>query len=318
MTVFTGTVQTFAMIGIREDLSDVIANIAPLDTPFYSMVKKGKAKNRTPEFIRDTLASANANNASIEGDDITTGKSILTPDRLKTIVQLFAQAVVVSDTARAVDAAGRADELKYQVAKGAKEIKRDIESRLTGNYASVLGNATTAGQSPSVEAWLVTNTSYGAGGSSGGYSGGLVSAATDGTQRTATEALMKAQIKNAWNQGGDPEIIMVGPTQKQNISAFSGIATQYRQNYGVKQATILGAAGVYVSDFGDHKIIPNRFCRDRTQLILDMTKWQVKFLQPFAVLPLARTGHAEKRLLKAELGLCCLEERASAKVADLT
>ncbi len=334
MAIQTNTVQTFAMVGIREDLTDVITNIAPTDTPFYSMAKKGKADNRTPEWLRDTLANPDPTNATIEGDDIpTTNDATSQPDRLKNVVQLFDKIVSVSDTAQAVNSAGRSNELKYQVAKTGKEIKRDIEMRLCGNYASVLGNSTTAGQCAGAEAWIATNASRGSGGAAGGYNSGtgLVAIATDGTQRTFTEALVKSAIKSAWDSGGEPSTIMVSGAKKQEFSAFTGIAALQNDVNGNNKVMIYGAADVYKSDFGMHKVIPNRFMgaaaartptnglyAGRTALILDPSTWEVKFLQPFQTLPMARTGHAERRLLKAELTLACKEERANAAVADLT
>lgn len=319
MPVPANTVQTFAMVGIREDLSDVITNIAPTETPFYSRIcRKGKAKNRTPEWEKDTLAAADGDNKTVEGDDVS-AEAAIQPERLKNVVQLFDKVVSVSSTAQAVDTAGRSNELNYQTMKKGKELKRDIEARLTDNNASVLGTASVAGEIGGAEAWLETNVSRGATGADGGFNSGtgIVDAPTDGTQRAFAESLLKDVIKDAWVAGGEPTIIMVGPSTKVNASAMAGIATQYRENSGVKQATILGAADVYVSDFGEHRIVPNRFNRDRTALVLTPAMWECKFLQPFRRKPLAKTGHNDKRLLWAELTLCCKEEKANGAVADL-
>lgn len=331
------TTQTFQMVGIREQLSDVIINIAPMDTPFFSGVKKGSAKTRTPEWQRDTLAIPSPTNKVVEGFDATNLQAV-DPDRLKNITQLFEKTVQVSSTAQAVLAAGRSDELKYQVAKRGKELKRDIEMRLTGNWASVLGNASTAGEIAGFEAWIVTNAARGSGGSSGGFSGGIVSAATDGTPRAFTETLLKSTIQKCWNNGGDPTMIHLCGDHKQQASTFSGIATQYRDNSGAKMATILGSAGIYISDFGEHKLLANRFIgsssgrtqdtptglylgassSSRSVLVADHSKWKVDFLQPFKTVPLAKTGHADRRMLFAELTLECAEERGSGVIADLS
>jgi hypothetical protein len=337
MAVPAGTTQTFQMVGIREQLSDVIINIAPMDTPFFSGIKKGSAKTRTPEWQRDTLANPSPTNKAVEGTDAT-NLTAVDPDRLKNITQLFEKTVQVSSTAQAVLAAGRSDELKYQVAKRGKELKRDIEMRITGNWASVLGNASTAGEIGGYEAWMVTNTSRGAAGASGGFSGGIVAAATDGTPRTFTETLLKTVIQKCWNNGANVTQVHLCGDHKQQASAFTGIATQYRQNEGTKDATILGAAGIYVSDFGVHKLMGNRFIgssatrtqdastglylgassSSRSVLVVDPTKWKVDFLQPFRTTPLAKTGHADRRMLFAELTLECAEERSSGIVADLS
>lgn len=334
MAVPNNTVQTFSRVGIREDLSDNITMISPTETPFYSQVcKKGKTGSRTPEWQKDSLANPNPDNKNIEGDDAA-NDSLAATSRLKNVVQLFDKVAGVSTTAQAVNSAGRSSELKYQVAKMSKEIKRDIEIRGTGNFASVLGAAGTEGEMAGAEAWLETNVNRDAGGGDGGFNSGtgLVEAASDGSTRTFTEALLKAAIKSAWDAGGEPTIVMVNGDLKQTASGFAGIATLYRDTQGSNsQATILGAADVYVSDFGQHKIVPNRFMSagagrsagsnglyaGRTALILDPSKWEVKMLQPFKVEPLAKTGHADRRMISTELTLCCMDEAANAAVADL-
>jgi hypothetical protein len=320
MAVPTGTVQTFAMVGIREDLSDVISNISPTETPMYSMARKGRTGSRSPEWQIDTLQAADPDNKTIEGDDVT-GDTMQQPTRVKNYVQLMDKVVIVSTTGQAVDAAGRASELKYQVAKSGQELKRDIEARITQNDASVVGAAGTAGEMAGAESWIETNTSLGATGTVGGFDSGtgLVDAPGDGTQRAADEAQLKEVIRECWTAGGDPSVIMVGGFNKQAFSAFSGIATQYKDNGGrsLSRAVILGAADMYVSDFGEHRIIPNRFQRDRTALVLDPSLWELKFLQPFKTVPLAKTGHSDKRLMSAELTLCCKNEAGNGKVADL-
>jgi len=331
MAAPTNAVQTFAQIGIREELSDVILNLSPTETPFMTMAKKGTTKSRTPEWMKDRLRAPNPANAVIEGND-STGTSLAQPTRLKNIVQLFEEVVIVSDTARSVDTAGRNDELKYQIAKSGKALKTDMEMRFLGNYASVVGNSTTAGQSAGAEAWLTTNVDRGATGANGGFSAGIVSAATDGTTRVYSEALLKAVIKKVWDYGGDPSIIMMTGSKKQTASTFAGIAapvTQIEDNQ--KSIQIYGATDFYKSDFGHHKFVANRFVGAATSrtatnglypgnsvLVLSPDTWQTKFLQPFRVVELARTGHAEKRLLRAEATLACMDEGGNGVIADLT
>ena len=113
-------------------------------------------------------------------------------------------------------------------------------------------------------------------------------------------------------------MIMVGPHNKTVISGFEGIATLYRDQKNVGQGVIIGAADVYVSDFGTFKVIPNRVQRDRTALILDTDFWAVGYLRPFQVKPLARTGDSEKRQMLCEYTLEYRNEASSAKVAELT
>jgi hypothetical protein len=143
-----------------------------------------------------------------------------------------------------------------------------------------------------------------------------VAAPTDGTQVTLTEARLKAVIADTWNAGGDPSVIMCGPTSKQNISGFSGIATLYNLTNDA-QGTIIGGADLYVSDFGRHTVVPNRFSRDRTVLVLDMSMWATAFLRPMQVQDLAKTGDAETKMIISEYTLVSRNEAASGKIADV-
>lgn len=320
MTVAAGTFQAFQAIGNREDLEDLIYNISPTDTPFMKMAGRGKAKAVFHEWQTDALASAVATNAAIEGDDAT-NTSVVPTVRLGNYCQIAQKAFGISGTQQSVDTAGRKDELAYQLVKYGKELKRDMETQLTQNKGSNAGGAGSARISASVEAWLSSNfTTLGSGGSpsSSGFQSGLVQAPVDNSlQGTVTEAAVKAIIRACWNAGGDPRIVLTGPFNKTKVSAFAGIATQYKDNNN-GPATIIAAADVYVSDFGEHKIVPSRFNRDRTILVLDMDYWDIAYLRPFTQFPLAKTGDADRRQLLCEYTLVSKNQQASGKVVDLT
>src|SRR2546425_9504218 len=210
MTRPTNTFSTFEAIGNREDLKDFIANISPTDTPFSKLAGKTDAEAVYFEWQTDALAAPNTGNAQIEADDITA--AAVTPSvRVGNRTQISNASVVISRTQESVRKAGRSSELAYQITKKTKELKRDIEAILAQNQASAAGNATTARKTGSLEAWFTTNVSRGAGGSSGGFSGGAVAAATDGTQRAFTESLLKAVAQTVYSAGGDADTLMVGP-----------------------------------------------------------------------------------------------------------
>jgi hypothetical protein len=314
----TNLFDTYDSVGRREDLQDLIYNISPTDTQFLSSASKGKAKAIFHEWQTDTLETA-ATNRAVDGDEATADSRTATV-RLGNYCQISRKVVGVSGTVEAVDKAGRKSEMAYHMAKSAKELKRDMEVSLTTNQASSAGGSSTARSLASVESWIATNKTHNGSvaGTTPGYSSGTVAAPTDGTQTGSfTEATLKALIKEAWTQGGDPGVIMVGPVNKQKASAFSGIATQYRENSGQKRATILGAADVYISDFGEHRIVANRFSRDRTVLGLDMDYWGVHYLRPFTQEALAKTGDSDKKMLLVEYTLVARNEKASFKIADV-
>ena len=300
-------------IGIREDLTDVIYNIAPTETPFMSNIGRTKCTATTHEWQTDTLATA-AVNQQLEGEDYdSAGLEASVPTvRPTNYTTISAKTLIISGTHESVLKAGRKSEIAYQVAKKGKEIKRDMEVTSSRQQAPVAQTGTTSRKPRALESWIDTNTSETGSTHSSTY------VITDGTQRDLTEALAKAAIQAAWTSGGDPEMMLCGPVNKQNISSqFSGIATMYREQSGVGPGTIIGAADIYVSDFGELKVVPSRFSRDRTISIIQKDMWAVAYLRPFKVWELAKTGDSEKRLLLTEYTLESRNEASSAKVADL-
>lgn len=312
----TNAFSTFTAIGIREDLTDVIYDISPTETPFMSNIARVKATQKKHEWQTDSLAAAAAN-AQEEASSIA-GAAVSPTTRLANQSQISYKAYAVSGTVEASDAAGRASEIAYLTAKYGKELKRDMEKALTGSTGSTAGTARTLA---GVEAWLNTNyTHLGTAGTTPGFvtSTGLVTVVTDSTGTVAaTETQLKEIIQECWTQGGDPNVIMVGPTTKQDYSAFSGIATLF-QNVDKTQGTIIGGADLYISDFGRHTIVPNRFSRDATALVLDMSMWAVAFLRPMNTFDLAKTGDAETKVILAEYTLESRNEAASGKIAEIT
>jgi hypothetical protein len=309
----TNTFDTYDAVGIREDLQDVIYSIAPTDTPFMSSAAREAVKNTLHEWQTDALAAAATNNAVIEGDDAGLDASVATV-RIGNHTQIMDKTVVITGTQEAVDKAGRASELAYQVAKKSKELKRDIEATLLTNQARAAGNATTARTFASVGAWIATNDALGASGTSPTAADGS-DARNDGTQRALTEDLLKGVIKGCWNSGGSPSVIMVGPFNKQKISSFTGGSTRFDAS---EDKTLYTSIDVYSSDFGDLEVVPNRFSRDRDALVLDMDYWSVGFLRDFTMNELSKTGDSEKRQLLTELTLISRSEAASGGVFDLT
>lgn len=316
MAVTSDTVQTYGVVGRREDLTDVIHDVTPTDVPFFSAIEKGSCSSTYHEWQTDALAAASGDNKVIEGDN-PANDAITATVRLGNYTQLMDKVIQVSSSQRAANNAGRGDELSYQVMKASKELKRDIETRITGNYASVAGGAGTARECAGYEAWIQTNDSRGSGGANTAFTGGIQAAATDGTQRVFTETLLKDVLQLCWENGGDPTMIMVGAFNKKQLSGFAGIADQVRDT-GSKRATIVGAADVYVGDFGQYNIVANRFSRTRSALVVDPTMWKLCYYQRFKTEDLAKTGHSDRKMLSVELTLESCNEKGSGCVADLT
>lgn len=319
MAVPSNTIQSVGRVGNREDLSDIIYNISPVDTPFITAISRGgrgKVDNTYPEWQTDSLAAANHDNKTIQGDDLA-NESRPNTTRVGTHTQIFKKVVGTSTTAQAVKQAGRANEHTFQIAKAGKELKRDMEKRFLGNYASVAALSGVAGETAGALAWLTTNVSRGASGANGGFSAGIVSAATNGTQRTSTEALLKGVIAAAWNSGGEPSMAFMSLTQKQTAAAFAGLASSRRET-GDKKLKIIAGADVYVSDVGEIQLVPDRFASTRDILVADPEYFEIGVLDPLKKRELGVQGLADRVSLHTEVALKCLNESAHGVVADLT
>ncbi len=310
MAQVSNTYSTYDAVGEREDLSNVIYNISPTDTPFMSAIAKAKASFTNHEWQKDSLAAASGTNAAIEGNEVTFAAPSATT-RLGNYSQIAVKSVIVSGTLEATNKAGRNNELAYQISKASKELKRDMETSLCANNAKVAGDDSTARELGGVESWIASNDVM-AGSSPAGTG---ADARTDGTQRAFTEAQLKAALKLVWDSGGDPTMLQCGSFNKQKLSGFTGGSTRFDP---AENKRLVAAIDVYESDFGALTVAPNRFSPARSVHIITPDMWAVAFLRDFQLEDLAKTGDAQKQFLLAEYTLESRNEAASGGVFDLT
>ena len=306
-------------VGAREDLSDVIYNISPTDTPIMSSIGKTKATGVYHEWQTDALAASTTANALVEGADATA--ATLSPtSRIGNYTQIVGKTIQVSGTLEAVDKAGRKSEKAYQLAKASSEIKRDIETIITANQGQATGSSnSTARKMGSLLSYIKTNTSKNGTSVTGVDPTTVgVSTRTDGTTRTFTEAMLKDVVAKVFTSGGTPSTLFVSPALKQVVSGFSGLAAQRYQVPTSGQATILAGADLYQSDFGVLQIVPNRFMRTRDALVLDPEYAALAYLRPFQTIELAKAGDSDKTQILAELTLEVKNEAAHGGIFDLT
>lgn len=335
MALLTTTTHTYtsgygSAGGQREDLSDVIFDLFPEDTWAMSNLDREKATATYSEWLGQSLA-APAANAQLEGDDASFA-ALTAPSRFGTYMQISSKTFIVSDSLEAVNKAGR----KSEVARGAmvkmRELKRDMESRICGVGISTAGGAGTARTTAGMEAWIGDATASAAGASHVVLSttsassssppitsGTPGTAITDGTTTGAfTSASLGYALQGAWEDGGDTKVILLTAKQKQLLDAFTSVATRMVDVSKGKEASIVGAANLYVSDFGVHQVILNRYGRDFTVLCLDPTMWAVRYLRPFISRELAKTGDGIKHQIITEWGLVCRNPLANSKVTACT
>lgn len=312
----TNTLDSYDVKGIREDLSDVIYNISPEETPFYTACAKAKAANTFHEWQTDALR-ASAENAHIEGDD-TVAESRGVTSRLGNYTQIFKNAVVIPGTDEGLNKAGRAREMAYQVLKIAKEQKLDIEKAMFANQARVAGSSSAARKLAGVPAWLFTNTNFQTGSSGADPTGDGTNARTDdGTPTAFSQTKFDSVMQATWVSGGKPDSVYLSAFQMNVALGFTGNNNQ-RSNVVAKDETVIKHMSVYVTPWGTVEFKPTRENRGRDVFILQDDMWAVGVLRSTRNEELAKTGDNEKRQVLTELTLVSRNEAANGAVYDNT
>ena len=294
------TLLTYDTNGIREDLQDAIYDISPTSTPFMSTIGRTKAKNTYHEWQTDELGAVDLSNAQLEGADAV-APTLATTTRVGNRTQISDKVVQVSTTDDVVDKAGRSTETAYQLAKSSSELKRDMESILLSDQA-MSGPSDNPRLLRGMQNWVTTND---------------VTASGTGGTTTFDEQDLKDAMLSAYNEGGEPSMLLVSPKNKVQVSSFTGIAEQRYQAPKSSPTTIIGTADVYLSDFGTLNVVPDRFLGDECALFVDPAMANVAYLRPFKKTKLAKTGDSEKHLMNVEYTLVVKNEKAHAKVSGI-
>ncbi|MEP7454298.1 DUF5309 domain-containing protein [Phyllobacterium sp. SB3] len=324
MAQVTGAFDTYEAVGNREELAEAIYLITPEETPLSTLIGREPVKSVHPEWQTDVLATPGAN-AVLEGNEWAFTEFAATA-RVGNYTQISEKVISVTRTQDKTLKAGRKSELKRELQKKGKELKRDMELALLSNKASVAGAAGTARQLGGFAAWLETNTNRGATGTDGGFNSGtgIVDAAGAGTQRAFIKTQLDDVLMQTFVAGGNPTTVMLSPYAKTVFSGFSGIADlRSNQGQGSKsQLTIFAGADMYVSDFGVLDVIPNRVMSYSTAvasnvLVIDPDKAAVGIFDDIQMHEAAKTGDAENRVLNVEYTLIMKNEAAHGVVADI-
>lgn len=279
--------QTYQMVGIKEDISDVITNLSPRKTPFQSAIGNEKVTQPLFQWQEDSLRAVGTN-AAVEGADASFITVVPTVMR-NNYTQIFTEAVQVTDRANVVSTYGRKREMAYQMAKSSAAIKRDRENALVGTaQAKSAGNSTTASTLAGFQQQLDTSTVV--------YTGG---AATP-----LSEALLVTALQNAYVAGAEPTRIHVTPSNSVVLAGFAAAAGRYRTlPTGGNDKSIVNVVNLYVSPFGEQKVEINRFQKAKNTLIFEPDQWTNVTLRPWERKALAKTGDSEKAMLLGEFSL---------------
>lgn len=311
----TGTFSSYDSIGNREDLTDMIWDVSPSDTPVLSAIKKTRSKATNHEWQVDALASAAAN-AHHEGEDASPATASAT-SRLGNYTQILKKHVVVSGTQEKIDKAGRNSEVAYQQAKRMKEIKMDLEwAMLDGGGTGGIGNAKAVGSDPttarelgSIQTYVITNASV----AGSVATGNGVDTMTAGTKRNLTEALLTTVLSSCYTNGGDPKLMVVSPTNKAVVSTFVGGGTHFVDKDDKK---LINSVDVYVGDFHTLKVVPSRQMANEIVLLIDPAYLAYAELRGLTSYDLAKTGDSIRREMVMEGTLEVCNEKAHGIIAD--
>jgi len=333
MAVITDTFLTYDAKGIREDLSDLISDISPTTTPFQSNIGSRDADNTYFEWQTDSLATASATPV-VEGQDLSSFTAVTPTVRLGNYCQINMVDFIISGTEQRVDKAGRASEIGYQAAKAAKELKRNIEvAALLNGVGAVVGGTSTARVTCGFPGWLKSNVVENTA-TKPSYTGSVPTGASEvwksfDIPTAFLETMLKSTMQSCYENGGEPSMLMVSPFNKTVVSAFSGIASSRYNVDGAEPSVIIGAADIYVSDFGNLSVVPNRFftsvidegagsLMNNWAFLIDPDEVKLASLRPYTIESLAKTGDADKRMALREWGLQVNNEAAHGVVAAIT
>ena len=332
MAVVTNTFLTYDAKGIREDLSDLIADISPTQPPFQSNIGTREAENSYFEWQTDSLSAASATPV-VEGQDLSSFTAVTPTVRLGNYAQINMRDFIISGTEQVVRKAGRQSEVGYQAAKAAKELKRDIETAcLLNGVGANAGAPATARVTAGFPGWLKTNVDDNAS-TKPSYTGSTPTGASQvwksfGTPVAFTETMLKTVMQSCFESGGEPRMLMVSPYNKTVVSTFSGIASSRYNVDGAEPSVIIGAADIYVSDFGNLSVVPNRFfttvedegagtAHNDWAFLIDTDEVSIATLRPYRIEALAKSGDADKRMALSEWGLQVNNEAAHGVVAGI-
>lgn len=310
---------TYSVTTMREDLQEMYISITSTETPFQKAVGRRKAENTYIEWPVVSLAAVDSANRVLEGEASPANNAPTNAVRLGNYCQISDKVAEVTDTAEKVRAPSNTQTMAKQVYFKTKELARDMETLLLDNVAANPGAAATARATAGLPAFLTSNVSRGATGANGTLSGTTAgypdAAADDGDLRALTEDMLNTVIASCWDNGAEPTLVMCGSLVKRKISkTFTGNATRFKE---AEDKKLTAAIDVYISDFGELQIVPNRFQRARDVFVLDPSKARIAFLQTVNQKDLAETGHAKRKLIKAEYALQVDTEAAHGVIADI-
>ncbi|MFC0686469.1 SU10 major capsid protein [Novosphingobium clariflavum] len=277
------TYTTYDTVGIKEDVSNTISNLTPTKTPFLSLIGSDTTKSRKFEWLEDSLADPK-DNAQVEGFEASDA-TLSPPEMRENYTQILEKTFKISETEDAVDQHGRARETAYQTVKAGKELKRDLEYAYIGrDQAGVLSTSDVARRTASATKMVDADVTVNAGGAA------------------FTEAHLLEAGQKGYTEGAEPTYLMIKPTDALVVAGFTNAAGRTRDIDGDSRK-IVNVVDLYVSPFGEYKVILNRYQLSSVAWLLDPSMWKNVTLRGWSRTPLAKTGDSNRQMLVGEFGL---------------
>jgi hypothetical protein len=307
--------RTYDQVGEKEDISDVISNISPTTTPFQSLIKTERVNNNLYQWQEDALAAVAAN-AQLEGftaSDVALGATTMRQN----YTQIMAKTINISATADAVSTYGRAKETAYQLSKKSAELKREFEYHLVG----IAQNAN-AGAAATARTFANAFGTY-VGGAAVIHADVTVTTDSDGVTAgnqagALTEANLLSVNQKLYEQGSEGKYIMVKPADALIVAGFAAASGRTRDINTGNSRQIVNAVDLYVSPFGEQKVIINRFLKADECLVFDPAMWSLVVLRPFTRELLAKTGDNDRHMIVGEYSLKHKNVRGTGRITNLT
>ena len=310
MAKVTNAFETRDAKGNREDLSDAIYNIDPFDTPFMSTVGRRNVTNVQFDWQTEELPDADDSNAQIEGFELA--RTAGTPTvRRSNVCQISKRDATVTGSQEKANAAGKASEMAHQMALKSKALKTDIEKIALSVQAKDDGSDDGIRRTRALCHWLATNVSRGA---TGAAPVSETAAETAGTQRALTEQLVREVMQQCYDNGAKPSILMTNSVNKLVVDEFVG---RTNSRHAVDAEKVNQNVAIYASDFGNLRVVLDRWLPQSRVLLLDPEYARLAFYRNFQQTPLAKIGDAETRMIVAEWGVQVDNETAHGAVFDV-
>ena len=280
--------NTYDAVGNREDVSDIITNIAPYDTPLYSRIGKTRATAVTHEWLEDELGEP-IENKNPEGYTYNTA-NVAPRQRQNNYTQIMHRGIQVTDTQEVVLKYGVRSEMAYQMQKALKELAFDCEKALIEQDSKTLGTSIAdTRQFGGLPYWIVTNDFTAPGGN-------------------LTFDVVNNALEQTWTAGGKPSVLLMSPRSKRIVSTFTAGNTKYMEGNKTKKLTQV--ISVLETDFGTLQCLTDRFMPNDKIYGLSPEYMKKAFLRPFKAGDMPKANDMQRKYVNGEWTLEMRAEKA--------